>query len=257
MFLTDSHCHIDLLDYNKLHKNFNDVLSKAKKNNVFFLLAVSTNLSNCKNILNKTKNYSNIKVSCGVHPLNNKKYLIKDLIKIAQNKNIIAIGETGLDYSIYDIEKIKQQKISFKKHIFVSINLKKPLIIHNRNADKEVIKIIQENKKTCTGVIHCFNSSDINFLRKILDINLYVSFSGIITFKNSNNIRNLIKFVPLDKLLIETDSPYLTPVPYRGIENQPAYLKYIAACIAKIKNMEIIDIAKITTKNFFNLFKIK
>lgn len=258
MFLIDSHCHIDILNYIQLHKNLDDVLKKAKKNNICFFLTISTSLSNCKNILHKIKNYPNIKSSCGVHPLNNEKYLIEKLIKISQHKNIIAIGETGLDFSVlYDGKKIKKQKESFKKHIFTSISLNKPLIIHNRNADKDIIKIMQEEKKNLTGIMHCFNSSDINFLRKVLDINLYISFSGIITFKNANNIRNLIKFVPLDKLLIETDSPYLTPVPHRGKENQPSYLKYVAACIAEIKNMKIIEIAQITTRNFFNLFKIK
>lgn len=252
MFLIDSHCHIDILDYEKLHKNFHDVLEKAKKNHVNFLLTVSTSLSNCKMILNKTKNYPNIKNSCGVHPLSKEKYFINDLIKTAQDKNVIAIGETGLDYYRKN-DKKKQQKF-FKQHLFASFHLKKPVIIHNRNADQDIINIMH-NEKYYKGIIHCFNSSNINVLRKFIDMGLYISLSGIVTFKNSYYLRNLIKFIPIERLLIETDSPYLTPIPYRGQQNQPAYLKYIAICIAKIKNIELNEIADITTKNFFNLFK--
>lgn len=261
IYLIDSHCHIDILNYLNLHKNYDDVLKKAYLNNVHFLLTISTNLTNCKSILSKIKKYSQIKSSCGVHPLSKNKYFeysLENLIQVSKNKNIISLGETGLDYS-YDIkDSIKKLQIkSLKKHIRAGIYLNKPIVIHMRHSEKDILKVFKEEEiEKCGGVIHCF-TSDIKTAKKFLDLGLYISFSGIITFKNAYYINDVLSFVPMDRLLIETDSPYLSPEPFRGKENQPAWLKYIALHVAKIKNINIKKLSNIIKNNFCNLFKIK
>lgn len=253
MFLIDSHCHINMLDCNKLHKNIDDILHKAKKNNVHHVLAVSTSLNDSKKIFNTIKN-KNVSYSCGVHPLNQEKYTFSQLIALANSPKIIALGETGLDY-VKNQNKLIQIK-SFRNHIRAGNFLKKPIIIHNRNAYKDIINIIkEENIETCGGVVHCFTENS-SIAKKFLDIGLYISFSGIITFNNVHEIVNAVKFVPLDRLLIETDSPYLTPVPFRGKENQPAFLKYIAERVSIIKNVSLNLLSHVTKQNFCNLFNV-
>lgn len=257
MFLVDSHCHIDMLNYKNIHKNLKDVIKKSFLQKVKFILAISSNLQSCKNILQQTVNYKNIACTCGIHPLNKDIYNFNKLIKLASTPRVIALGETGLDY-IYNkyIKDTIHQKKLFRDHIRAGIILKKPIIIHNRNASTDLLNIIIEEKiERCGGIIHCF-TENINLARKLLDIGLYISFSGIITFNKVEKIIKSLRFVPLDRLLIETDSPYLSPVPYRNKENQPAYLIKIAEFIAKIKNINIQYLSEITTRNFCNLFKI-
>ncbi|WP_284443040.1 TatD family hydrolase [Buchnera aphidicola] len=264
MFLIDSHCHLDRLNYHLLHKNIDDVIKKSYKNYVKNFLTVSTSINNFYRITKLFKKYKVIFYSCGIHPLNCQKELdtfhrienLSDKIKeLSLIKRVIAIGETGLDY-YYSSETKKIQKDFFREHIRIAIKLKKPIIVHSRDAINDTIKILkEENADKCIGILHSFTGNcDAAF--KLLDIGFYISFSGIITFKNSTELCDTIKKIPLDRLLIETDSPYLSPVPYRGKENQPAYLFNIAKKISILKKIDVNILAKITTNNFYTLFNV-
>ncbi|AMA64672.1 putative deoxyribonuclease YcfH [Candidatus Arsenophonus lipoptenae] len=257
MFLIDSHCHIDCLNYKDKHKNINDVINKAINNDVKYILAISTTLSNFVNMKKRILQKKNIAFSCGIHPLEiNNDYDSNELINLASDDSVIALGETGLDY-YYRTDNIKLQQISFRQHIRIGSQLKKPVIIHTRKSTKDTLKILKEEQVgECGGILHSF-TEDEQTAKALLDLGLYISFSGILTFHNSENIRKVARMIPLDRILIETDSPYLTPVPYRGQENQPAYVKNIALFLAKIRNIDIEEVARATTKNFCNLFNLK
>lgn len=265
MFLTDSHCHIDRLNYNSLHKNIDDVLNKSYNNDVKNLLAVSTSINNFYKIQKLSKKNKSIFYSCGIHPLNCQKELknfhtlqiiSKKIEEQSYTQNVIALGETGLDY-YRSIESKKIQTDFFRTHIRIAIKVNKPIIVHSRNSINDTIKILkEENAEKCKGVLHSF-TENYDAVYKLLDIGFYISISGIITFKNSISLKNTIKKIPLERLLIETDSPYLSPVPYRGLENQPAYLFNIAKYISSLMEIDIKTLAKITTKNFCTLFNIE
>ena len=256
MFLIDSHCHLDQLNYHSLHKNIEDMLKKSHKNYVKKFLTVSTSIKNFYNIKNLFEKYNFIFYSCGIHPLYCQKEIksLNQLELLSQNKRVIALGETGLDY-YYSPETKKIQQHFFRRHIQIAIALNKPIIIHTRNAINDTIRILQEeNAEKCGGIVHSFTGNDITAL-KLLDLGFYISFSGIITFKNSIELRNTLKKIPLKSLLIETDCPYLSPIPYRGKENQPAYLLDIAKYICLIKGIHLEKFSKIIKNNFYTLFK--
>jgi len=265
MFLIDSHCHLDRLNYNLLHKNIEDVLNKSYQNNVKNFLTISTSINNFYKITKLFKKYNIIFYSCGIHPLNCEKEFncfntIKQLFiklkELSSLKRVIAIGETGLDYH-YSSKTKKIQKIFFREHIKIAIALKKPIIVHSRDATDDTIRILkEENAEQCIGVLHSFTGS-YNTACQFLDMGFYISFSGIITFKNSIELCCTIKKIPLKRLLIETDSPYLSPDPYRGKENQPAHLLNIAKKISILKKIDLETLAKITTSNFRTLFNVK
>jgi len=252
--MIDSHCH---LDFKEFEKDLNKVLNNAKEQNVIGIQTICTKITEFNKILKLATKYKNIWCSVGTHPHNAKKeknITKQEIIDLCNNKNVIGIGETGLDY-FYENSKRAIQKESFIKHIQVSQETKLPLIVHARDADKDIIKILHKeyNKKKFSGVIHCFTSTD-DLAKAALEIGFYISFSGIITFKNAKNIREICKKIPIEKILIETDSPYLAPVPYRGKRNEPSFVKETLVKIAEIKNVPIPKLEKITTENFFNLF---
>ncbi|MCR3756443.1 MAG: putative metal-dependent hydrolase YcfH [Candidatus Westeberhardia cardiocondylae] len=257
MFLVDSHCHLSKLNYETLHINIQDVIKKAKKCNVKMILSVCNTLSDFNTTIKMTGYYNNnVILSCGIHPLYvNKLCNFQKLRSISKLSCVKALGETGLDFFRKKNNK-KQQKIFFRKHIQIGKEINKPVIIHTRNAEKETLNILQEEKiEKCGGVIHCFTGNR-KIAKKFLDLGLYLSISGIITFKNSEILQKTIQYIPLSYLLLETDSPYLAPIPYRGTENQPAYINNIAYVISKIKKISLEHLSSITTFNFFQLFKI-
>ncbi|XBC44177.1 MAG: YchF/TatD family DNA exonuclease [Buchnera aphidicola (Schlechtendalia peitan)] len=258
MFFVDSHCHVDLLNYSSIHSGIDDVLKKSIDNNIKLLLTVSTSIHNFHYVKKFIKNHENILLSCGIHPLHlhEDKNNIKNLEFLCKDDKVIAIGETGLDYHHKTCDHNTQQSL-FRKHVQLAIKLNKPLLIHTRHSINDTINILKEERTTeCTGIIHSF-SENIHFARKILDMGFYISFSGIITFKNADYVRQVVKFAPLESILLETDSPYLTPVPYRGQENQPAFLCHTALLVSKLKNISIDELAEHTTQNFFKLFQLK
>ncbi|UAJ64864.1 YchF/TatD family DNA exonuclease [Candidatus Schneideria nysicola] len=259
MFLVDSHCHLNQLKDYSLSQNIENIIKKSNSNNIKMFLTISTTLNEFKILKNLVINRKDILLSCGIHPLYSKNLLDLELLNLISKDAIIsAFGETGLDYlKIKNIEEKKIQQQFFREHIRIACIQNKPIIIHTRKASKDTLNILsEESAERCRGILHCF-TENIDTARVILDMGFYISFSGIITFSNTDELKKVVKFIPIDRLLIETDAPYLTPVPYRGKENHPAYLLNIAQYIADLKKITIEEIANFTTDNFFNLFNLK
>ena len=251
--MIDSHCH---LDHEPLYSDLNNILQRSKNIGIEKLLTISTSFesfSKIKELINKD---DIIYGTIGIHPHETTKEIITkdEIIKnLKENSKIIGIGETGLDFYYNNSEKSRQID-SFKEHIEASIQTKVPLIVHSRNAEKETFEILNNYKNENIKILmHCFTGSK-DFSLKLLTLNSYFSASGIITFKNSIDLQNTFKSLPLDKILIETDSPYLAPVPNRGKKNEPSFIDFTATKLAEVKNMSKSEIIKITTDNFNKLF---
>ena len=253
--IIDSHCHL-------LHKNnekpLNEIILNAKKNGVEKFLNISTCEDEFMPILKISDNNKNVFSTLGIHPheANNMTSEIKNTItKLSSNKKVIGIGETGLDFYYENSNKENQIK-SFIMHIEMSQELGLPLVIHMRNAESEMIEIIEKyaKKKDFSGVIHCFTGST-EFMQKLLPYNFLFSISGIVTFKNSTELRETIKMIPINKILVETDAPFLAPVPVRGRANEPAYITHTVEYVSKMFNLDYSEFSAITSNNFFNLFK--
>ena len=248
----DSHCHIN---FPELHEKIHNVLDNMKENKISHALCVSVTLDKIEEILKLTKQHSNIYASVGVHPdyEDITEPDIDTLFKYSPDKKVVAIGETGLDYFRLKGD-LSWQRERFRTHIRAAIKSRLPLIIHTRNAREDTIKIMkEEDAKSATGVMHCFTES-YEMARKAIDLGFYISFSGIITFKNADELRDTVKKIPIENILIETDSPYLAPVPKRGKLNEPSNVIYVAEKIAELKKIPIEKVAEITTSNFFDLF---
>lgn len=256
MFLVDSHCHLDGLNYESLHQDVSDVLAKAAARDVKFMLAVATTLPGYKAMTQLIGDRHNVAYSCGVHPLNQEApYDFAELRQLAADERVVAMGETGLDY-FYQKETKAQQQASFREHIRIGRDLNKPVIVHTRDAREDTLAILNEEQvEQCGGVLHCF-TEDRETAEKLLDLGFYISFSGIATFRNAETIRDAARYVPLDRMLVETDSPYLAPVPHRGKENQPAYTRDVADYMAVVKGVSIEQLAEATTQNFSRLFHV-
>ena len=253
--IIDSHCH---LEYEPLSKNLDSVLERAFKNGVKYLLTISTTDKSFEKIIKIITKYPYIYGSYGIHPhesdFNSNINCSKILNKIKLNKKIIGIGETGLDF-YYNHSKKDKQKNLFIEHIHAAQESGLPLIVHSRSAESETWKILESEfkNKNFKILMHCFTGSK-NFAHKLLNIGCYISASGIITFKNSLELANTFKFIPNDRILVETDSPYLSPDPLRGKSNEPSHIIHTVKFLAKLKNLNENELSEITTKNFFNLF---
>ncbi|WP_343188944.1 TatD family hydrolase [Buchnera aphidicola (Chaitoregma tattakana)] len=259
MILIDSHCHLDKINFKKINKTIEDVMEESEKKHVKYFLNVSTSIKNFDKMKLFLKNRKNIFYSCGIHPFYYEKNIRSNqIIKRLKDTKVIAVGETGLDYSHKNIiSKQKQEKL-FIQQIKISKKVEKPLIIHTRNSIQDVIKILKNFKiDESKVIIHSFNETNIEIVKKIIELNFYFSISGIVTFKNAKNLRKIIEYLPLNRILIETDSPYLSPEPNRGKVNTPSNLYYIIKCIAKIKKIDLLEISKIMIKNFQKLFNLK
>jgi len=252
----DSHCHLDRLNLSLYDNNLDNVIEAAKVANVTKLLCVSVTLADFPEMAEKTAHYDNVFLTCGAHPLNQEDEIIPEqLLALSQNERVIAIGETGLDYH-YAPETKELQLDSFKKHIHVAKQLKKPLIIHTREAQQDTLALLRsEGAEQVGGILHCFTES-WDMAEQAIALGFYISFSGIVTFKNASALREVAALVPDDKLLIETDAPYLAPVPHRGKENQPAYVVEVAKHLASIRGQSVEEIAKLSSDNFNRLFKL-
>lgn len=254
--IIDSHCHLNMKEF---ASDLDQVIQNALNNGVEYMQTICTNFDDFEEILAIAEKYPNIFASVGVHPHHadqasphiSSEYLIDML---AKNKKVIGLGETGLDY-YYEHSNKDNQKKAFITHINASQETGIPLIIHTRNADEDMVEILKSemNNKRFTGLVHCFTSSrELAF--SALDLGLYISVSGIITFKNAIDLCDTIKQIPLDKLLIETDAPYLSPVPMRGKRCEPAFVRFVGEKLAEIKNITASEIFETTTNNFFKLF---
>lgn len=251
----DSHCHLDRLDKNK--EELSDVLKFARNRGVEHFLCVSVSVKDFPSMLETVQDFSDVSVSCGVHPLHQEDACSYDeLLQMADNKNVVAIGETGLDY-FYSADTKDVQLTSFVDHIKVANQLNKPLIIHTRDAREDTIGLLKEHKNPATkGVLHCFTET-WEMAEAAIELGMYISISGIVTFKTATELQEVVKKIPLDKLLIETDSPWLAPVPYRGKPNQPGFVREVGEFIANLKGITVDELAKVTTDNFYNLFAIE
>lgn len=250
----DSHCHLDKLDYDELHNGIEDVIEKARQANVKQLLSVGVTLDSFSGMLEMITPYDNVYASCGVHPLDvASDFELARFQEYASHSKVVAIGETGLDYH-YEPETAPLQQERFKQHIETAVALNKPLIIHTRNARQDTLDILRAGgAERCGGVIHCF-TEDLAFAEAAMELGFYISISGIVTFRQAQELKDVVKQLPLERLLIETDSPYLAPVPHRGKQNQPAYVVEVAAYIAQLKGVSLKEVAEKTTQNFQQLF---
>ncbi len=251
--MIDSHCH---LDYEPLINDLTGVIKRCEENGISKLLTISTTSQSFIKILEIVESNPIIYGTFGIHPHETKLELLeKETIikKVKLNKKIIGIGETGLDFYYNNSDKNKQIK-SFESHIEASLELDLPVIIHSRSAEDETFNILKKYKNYNLKILmHCFTGS-YEFANKLMDFNSYFSASGIITFKNSLNLQNTFKRIPIDKLLIETDSPYLAPEPMRGKKNEPSYIKYTLKKLAELKSTNTEELDTYTTNNFNKLF---
>ena len=255
--IIDSHCH---LDYPNLYDQLDNVVIRAKQNKVDYLLTICTTLESFEKIKTIIEKYKNIFGTFGIHPHETEKYANVDLRYILDAKKgykkIIGIGETGLDFYYNHSDKITQKR-SFIEHIKAASQLDIPLIVHSRNAERDTYEILKSEIKNSNlkVLMHCFTGSE-DFAKKLLDINCYISVSGIITFKNSKELVKAVNLIPLENLLVETDSPYLTPDPFRGKTNEPSYIIHTVSKLSEIKKTSKENVMKLTTNNFKKLFKI-
>ena len=252
--LVDSHCH---LNFPELLQNMDAIRLSMREHQVGYALCVSVTLPDFPAVLAVAEAHDNFYASVGVHPdyENEPPFGEDDLIRLAQHPKVIAIGETGLDYFRLTGE-LEWQRERFRTHIRAAIKAHKPLIIHTRSAAEDTLRIMrEENTKAIGGVMHCFTES-LEVALQAIEMGFYISFSGIVTFKNATSLKEVAQSIPLDRILVETDSPYLAPVPFRGKINQPAYVSYVAAEIAKLRGIDPEEVAAATTKNFFKLFNL-
>ena len=253
--IIDSHCH---LTYEPMSSSLEETIKRANKDGVEFLLTISTEDKSFRNILDILDKYKCVYGSYGIHPHEAKQHKgikFENIIeKVKQNKKIIGIGETGLDFYYNHSEK-KDQRETFLEHIEASQKTNLPIIVHTRSAEGETFEILQKavKKNNLKILIHCFTGSK-DFAFKLLDIGAYISASGVVTFKKSQDLADTFKEIPLNRLLVETDSPYLAPEPLRGKPNEPSYIIHTVKFLYKIKKVSIENISDSTSKNFFNLF---
>lgn len=252
--LVDSHCHIDWLP--KLHDQPIDALmAAARDNGVSHFLCVSIHLDDFQSMIDTVSVFDDVHFSVGQHPNEaiDQEPTVAQLIELAQTPKVVAIGETGLDYFRSEAKTPWQQQ-RFIRHIEAARQLHLPLIIHSRDAKEDTVRIMTEAKAAETGgVMHCF-TEDWSMAKQCLDLNFYLSFSGIVTFNSAKSLQEVAQKAPLDRILIETDCPYLAPAPYRGKPNQPAYVRYVAQKIAELRGITLAEVAQATTENFYRLF---
>lgn len=255
--LIDSHCHLNMLDLALYPNGIEEIFNNARQLGVEQMLCVGVDLQHFPEVLHYAETYPQVYASVGLHPTSQEKQepSVEQLVELAQHPKVIAIGETGLDY--YRVEQgTAWQQARFRRHIQAAKHLAKPLIIHTRQARQDTLAILRaEQAADVGGVLHCF-TEDWAMAKAALDLNFYISFSGIVTFKNATELQAIAKRMPLDRMLVETDAPYLTPVPYRGKPNQPAYTRLVAEFIAELRQEPLEKIAEQTTANFFKLFKL-
>ncbi|HEY3698752.1 MAG TPA: TatD family hydrolase [Spongiibacteraceae bacterium] len=253
--LVDSHCHLDRIDLTPYHGDLGAAIAAANARGIARMLCIGIDRDNADTVCAIARNYEGVYASVGVHPLDLKdeQESVASLCELADRPEVIAIGETGLDY-YYSRDNSSAQQQSFRVHLQAAARLHKPVIVHSREARDDTLAIIREAGDLASGgVLHCFTET-WEMARQALELNFYISFSGIITFKNASDLREVVKQVPLDRLLVETDSPYLAPIPFRGKPNEPKYTREVAQCVAELKGLSLEEIAALTSANFDRLF---
>lgn len=252
--LVDSHCHIN---FDPLGDEVEQVIERARQNGVNRMLCISVNMEDYPQVLDLATRYDNVYASVGVHPneQEGRDPGVAELLALATDDHVVAIGETGLDYYRSE-EKMDWQHDRFRRHIEVAKQINKPLIIHTRDSSSDTLDILEEEgAREAGGVMHCF-VEDWDTAKRAMDIGFYISFSGIVTFKNARELQEVAKKAPLDRMLVETDSPYLAPVPHRGKTNEPGYTRFVAEFIAELRGVELEEVSEATTANCEKLFSI-
>ncbi|MFA7553584.1 MAG: TatD family hydrolase [Spongiibacteraceae bacterium] len=251
----DSHCHLDRLDLSAYNGDLGEAIAAAKQRGVERMLCIGIDMGNAETVIDIARHYEGVSASVGVHPMDIGESMVnmEVLRALAEAPEVVAIGETGLDY-FYSKDSAEQQRESFRQHLHLASTLKKPVVVHTRDAREDTIAIIKASGDVeVGGVLHCFTES-WEMAAQALDLNYYISFSGIVTFNNAQALREVAKRVPLEKILIETDAPYLAPVPHRGKKNEPKYVVEVAECIAQLRGIPVAELAEITSDNFDKLF---
>lgn len=252
--LIDSHCHLDFPDF---APERDDVVARARAAGVSPMITISTRMRRFEEVYALTQTYADVFCSAGTHPhyaSEEKDVPLGDILEAAKRDKVVAIGEAGLDYH-YDFSAVEDQKSGFRRHIEAARQTGLPLVIHSREAEDDTAAILEDEmgKGAFTAVLHCFTSGH-ELARRGLAMGLYVSFSGVLTFKRADELREIAATVPMDRLLVETDAPYLAPVPHRGKRNEPAHVRHIAKVLAEVKGVSEDEIARATTENVYRLF---
>jgi len=251
--LVDSHCHLDRLKLGD--RSLAEAIEEARQRQVSHLLCISISDKNVEDVLHIAEQFEQVYASVGTHPLDIEEGAMsrERLSALTARAKVVAVGETGLDY-YYTKDTMQAQKDSFALHLEVAAQAVLPVVVHTREAKADTLDLIgRHGSRQSAGVLHCF-TEDVAMASAALDLGYYISLSGIVTFKNAEALRDVAKFVPMERLLVETDSPYLAPIPYRGKPNEPKYVREVAQYLAELKGMSFDDFANATTDNFFNLF---
>ena len=254
----DTHCHLTLLDLTPYSGDLDLALAQAREAGVSKFMSISVDLDDHIELAKIAARHADVGYTVGVHPCEDAATMARAttdyLVELAQPEKVRALGETGLDY-FHSTDFIQEQKECFARHIHASQVVKKPVVVHTRSAKHDTVDIIRAEKST-HGILHCF-TEDWETAKAVLDCGYYVSFSGIVSFKNAQDLRDVAKQVPLDRVLIETDSPYLAPVPYRGKSNEPKYVPFVAKALCDVYDKSLEEMAAITMQNFENLLSFK
>ena len=251
--LVDSHCHLDFPD---LASRLPELLQRMEESAVGLAVCIGVNLEDFPRVLALAEAHPQLWATVGVHPeyTDVREPDENELLALANHPKVIAIGETGLDY-YWQKDKPEWQRARFRTHIRAARRCGKPLVVHTRESAEDTLNVLaEEGADAVGGVMHCF-TENWEVARRALDLGFYISFSGIVTFKNAAIVKDVAQKCPLDRILVETDSPYLAPMPYRGKQNQPAYVRHVAEEIARLRGISLEDVTAATTENFFTLFK--
>jgi TatD DNase family protein len=254
--LVDSHCHLDRLNLEPYNGDLTAAIEAAHARGIQQMLCIGISLSNIQDVIDIAQRYPRVLASVGVHPCDVQAGMAdaSQLLAWAEQPKVVALGETGLDYH-YETESKALQQESFILHLEVGGKAGLPIVVHTRDAREDTLALIKAHGNLeHAGVLHCF-TEDWDMAKRALDLNYYISISGIVTFKNAEQIRDVVRKMPLDRLLVETDSPYLAPVPYRGKPNEPKYVREVAEFIAEVRGLAFEELAQKTTENFYQLFK--
>ena len=255
--LVDSHCHLDRLDLSDRDAGLDGILADARARGITQFLSVAVDLATSASLVELTERYDHVYSSVGVHPLQKIDQPVPEveqLVALARAPKVVAIGETGLD-NFYSAESHQWQRDSFIRHLQASQQTGLPIIIHTRDAREETLELLRQYPLQAAGVMHCFTEA-WEMAEAAIELGFYISFSGIVTFKSADELREVVRRVPLDRILVETDSPWLAPVPHRGKQNEPQYVREVAETVADLKGVSLEQLAEITTQNFHRLFRI-
>lgn len=253
--LVDSHCHLDKLDLTPYDGNLDAALQAAFARAVSHVVCIGIDLDNIGRVLELADHYANVFATVGMHPLyrESREPTLQDLVQLAAHPKVIAIGETGLDY-FYGEGDLQWQRDRFVTHIQAARETDLPLVIHTRGAKEDTLDFLRDvGGGQVRGVMHCF-TEDLEMARRAIDLGFLISISGIVTFRNADELRAVVQALPLDRLLVETDAPWLAPIPYRGKSNEPRFVVEVAQKVADIKGVDLETVALQTTQNFFDLF---